>query len=114
MTEPTRAEKCAALAKAMGWRQGEASGVWFTPANAAELCVYDNPPNPYESAEASRELVAWMADKREYRDKFQYELENDLLTERDGTWGYPVSLFYLTAPLPVIAEAAWRAIQEAK
>lgn len=58
-------------------------------------------PNPYESAEDSRKLVAWLA-KSEKADQF-----NDELARIVG----PTPLQALLTPLPVIADAAWRATQ---
>lgn len=120
MSEPTRQEKCADLARAMGWRQGESSGVWFSPANAPEICVYDEPPNPYESAEDKDKLVAWLAadDARwkEFDDRLLMALSLQPLVGFDSTnVGFlrMVRRMAMTAPLPVIADAAWLAITSA-
>jgi hypothetical protein len=109
--EPTREQMRVDLALAMGWTKGSVG--WFSPKSDGLMRVaQDEPPDPFTDGNDNRALVAWLADKREYRDRFHHILENDLLTERDGTWGYPVSLFYLTAPYKTIAEDVWRAIKE--
>ena len=105
IAEPTREQKCADLARAMF------PTAVIKPSsigNGVDIRVYDKPNetrswydfNPYKSDEDLRALVKWMAKQRE-ADRF-----NDELVSIIGS----TPLQALITPLPVIAEAAWRAI----
>lgn len=69
--EPTRTQKCADLARAMGWRNPAdfyPNSQWqdnygFPPTVGMFPKTYQVKPmpNPYESAEDSRALVEWLA-----------------------------------------------------
>lgn len=107
-TETTREQMREELARAIGWTQGKASGVWFSPPDSPELCVYNVPPNPYDSTEDSRALVAWLAADNERWSEFRQELVSIWVSVN----GDDLLRFTLTAPLPVIADAAWQVIQE--
>lgn len=117
MSEPTQEQKCADLARAMGWTD-TGNGLYYSPehgnATTEDLAWFKSlPPDPFTYAEDSRALCAWLAKQGEIvQEKFEavllYENVSDLNEE------FPVGLFYLNAPLPVIADAAWQAIQEPK
>lgn len=118
MSEPTQAEKCAELAKAMGWQQGESSGVWFSPKDASEICVFDVPPDPFTDHEACHALKVWLAGqgdglKRDFLVMMEcclYDV-NMSLNER-LSFGFLWDI--MTADPAIIAEAAWRSIQSTK
>ena len=114
MTEPTREQMRADLARAMGWKEG--SVVWFSPDNGNAICVEDEPPDPFTSAVDKDALVKWICkDIETLRQKFIAELcgmvglkQNWQLDRYDE---YDLMIL-LTAPLETVAFAAWRAIQE--
>ena len=107
--KPTREQKCADLARAMGWRQGEASGVWFSPASAPEICVYDEPPDYFTGHEACHDLVVWLAEDNARWSDFYATLEVALEIP-DGEIRRWRVMWCMTAEPAIIAEAAWRAI----
>lgn len=125
--KPTREQMCADLARAMGWRQGEASGVWFSPASAPEICVYDEPPDYFTGHEACHDLVVWLAESAPMRQRVLFlnlllEQVNKCTDEQtiaammggDRDAGVRRDFSLLTADPAIIAEAAWRAIQPIK
>jgi len=70
---------------------------------------YENIRDPFASAADSRALVEWLATQSvEIQCRFDKALSELLESAPDDL--RPLSLWYLTAPLPVIAEAAWKAI----
>lgn len=104
-----RAEKCAALARAMGWTTREAvpgiTKIWFTPDG---IYSPSGCPNPYESAEDKDALVAWLAkQERHVQQRFIFAVRDET-TDVDLCY----ELRIMTAPREVIADAAWLAIQE--
>lgn len=135
--QPTQEQKCADLARAMGYKHLQIAlhGLprWISPD-----CTYSSihPPNPYDSAEDSRALVMWLIEQPCIKDYPDHECYGDGLCLPFGkfigilsvNWSvdsfcftgyrFEASLIglakLLTAPLPVIADAAWRAIQEPK
>lgn len=116
-------EKCTVLARAMF----PTAVIEPSSGNGVNIRIYDKPNetrswydfSPYESAEDSRALVLWLAEdnKRWYRYFIVLEKLVDTPRERMEQL-HPQGLFYailrsfVTAPLPVIADAAWQAIQE--
>lgn len=119
MTIPTRDKMRADLARAMGWTVTDACVLHPSP----ERCWFssdgrfkhqDDPPDPFANADDSREMVKWLAQDDARWVKFYYALE-DSLKVIVGDLTFERGRKVMTAPLPVIAEAAWRAIQaEAK
>ena len=107
--KPTREQMCADLARAMGWRQGEASGVWFSPASAPEICVYDEPPDYFTGHEACHDLAVWLAEDNARWSDFYATLEVALEIP-DGEIRRWRVMWCMTAEPAIIAEAAWRAI----
>lgn len=107
--KPTREQMCADLARAMGWRQGEASGVWFSPASAPEICVYDEPPDYFTGHEACHDLVVWLAEDNARWSDFYATLEVALEIP-DGEIRRWRVMWCMTAEPAIIAEAAWQAI----
>lgn len=103
--KPTREQMCADLARAMGWRQGEASGVWFSPASAPEICVYDEPPNYFTDHAACHSMICWMAEDDTRWQRFEriflmrFSDEPDIVRE------------CLLAYTSTKAEVAWQAIK---
>lgn len=116
--KPTREQMCADLARAMEWDFIPSSsetalpdvGEWYTPLGKK---YGDEPPDPFTSAEDSRALVLWLAEEDERWVKFYYELE-DALGVIVGDLTFERVRRVMTTPLPVIAEAAWQAIQPSK
>ncbi len=110
MSEPTRSEKCAALAMAMGWTSEIPNGFslpeWVSHFGESRQFA----PNPYESAADSRALVAWLAT---CGSRVQLSFVYVITGRRDG-YHYGNIIEALTAPLPVIADAAYAAIQGEK
>lgn len=107
MAEVTREQMCEDLARAMGWTRD--NGLWCDP--LSDEWRYAFPPNPFTSAEDSRALLLWMAEDDTRWVKFYYALE-DALRVIVGDLTFERGRRVMTADLPVIAEAAWRAIQE--
>lgn len=126
--EPTREQKCAELARRMGYsvvqsgtyfylidplgcKQENADG--YAVGSTCEAGAWMDAPDPFTSAEGSRELVLWLAKQIESRGEIvQEKFESLLLHENVFNLNKELGLglFYLTAPLPVIAEAACKAL----
>lgn len=114
MTEQQQAA-CADLARKMGIPESEWPFKCLAEhhLNDEDAWCYDCcetitkrvPPNPYESADASRQLVAWLASDDDYWRKFTYELFGK--AEIKG-WDYVRA--GMTADLPIIARAACKAL----
>lgn len=117
---PTEAEMRADLARAMGWRPT----IVFSDGarNGQQL---SKPPNPFTDPAAMRALVEWIDADDERWGRFDTALLEALIVA--GKWPGPgardnehLSLgeqyrrAFLAAPLPIIARAAWEAIQEGK
>jgi hypothetical protein len=133
-TTPTRAEMCATLARAMfptAVIEPSLSG------SGVDIRIYDKPNetriwrnfDPFANAADNRALVEWLAEQsKDMKSKFgrlvaqsvsfswEFEGENGTCTLwdhlQDGTLFEDHFVDLLSAPLPVVAEAAWRAIQE--
>lgn len=104
-TETTREQMCDDLARAMGWIRD--NGLWCDPLSEWK---YAFPPDPFKSAADSRTLVAWLtADAAQ--NCFRRRRFIEILTGEIRSFYFGDILDAMTAPLPVIAEAAWRAIQ---
>lgn len=117
-TETTREQMRDDLARAMGWTRD--NGLWGHPLSEWK---YAFPPDPFESAADSRALVAWLALPENWRIWNQFFDKLKHLVDIESTWidGYTGPVYsssdvkaIMTAPLPVIAEAAWGAIQPTK
>lgn len=113
MTEQQQAA-CAELARRIGWREGELAGIWFPPDGNLKR-VQTDPPEYFTNHAASRELVRWLA-KTETLDEvhrgytFFAELMSKLDIDPDMEFPVEIVMTALTAPLPVIARAACKAL----
>lgn len=116
--QPTREQMCEDLARAIFPNHEvliSANGVEILPPTGSGLGtwrVFD----PFESAADSRSLVMWIATqstqiKRRFLCHLSPEL-SDACVFNDAPMNEDMIFAALTAPLPVIAEAAWRVIQE--
>lgn len=108
--DPARRQQVnAALARAMGWRYDPAyvQRPWVAPSEIPTF-HYSQPPNFYEDAAASRELVLWFS-KSDRWPSFLMAL-NDLLDVSSDFTQWEDFIPYFTAPLPTLAEAAFAAI----
>lgn len=118
-TETTREQMREELARAMGWTLCH-HGYGISP-DAEVVPQPRQLPNPFTSAADSRALVAWLALPENWRIWNQFFDKLKHLVDIESTWidGYTGPVYsssdvkaIMTAPLPVIAEAAWQAIQE--
>lgn len=114
MSEPTQQQKRAGLARARGWTVKREKGryvaeadCWYTPEGNFHPWGC---PNPYESAADKDALVAWLAADGALWKQFRREI----LMEWTSSAEQDVVRFMLTAPLSVIADAAWLAITSAE
>lgn len=115
-TMPKRAEMCADLARAMGWKVIQTSRGFMpiSPEGDAQLnyktedFAWATMPDPFAYAADNRALVAWLAEDDARWKEFKQELLSDWASSPEQD----VVRFALTAPLETIAEAAWQAIQE--
>lgn len=105
-TETTREQMREELARAMGWTLCH-HGYGISP-DAEVVPQPRQLPNPFTSAADSRALVAWLAADNERWSEFRQELVSIWVSVN----GDDLLRFTLTAPLPVIADAAWQVIQE--
>lgn len=115
MSEPTQAQMCRDVAMAMEWKRygNSEDESWDDPLGG----WHKSPPNPFTSAADKDALVAWICEQSNStfnEDVFlagiskMYKLRSPF-SKTDLTcaiWEV------LTADKAVIAEAAWRAIQE--
>lgn len=134
MSEPTREQKRADLARKMGWKwftddNPEHDGtMWLSTASLMAKTIQQYPtvheteeilpidwkcldiPNPYESAADKDKLVAWLAkQERHVQQRFIFAVRDET-TDVDLCY----ELRIMTAPREIIADAAWMAIQEKK
>lgn len=115
MIKPAPEQMCADLARAMfptAVIEPSSSG------NGVNIRIYDKPNetrswydfNPFESADDSRTLVMWIATQSQ---DFWMSFLDYFFTASGvnyGTWQATLMRVAMTAPLPVIAESAWKAI----
>lgn len=127
MSEPTRQQKCADLARAMGIPESEWPHKCFAEKHQMDndggnawcyMCemMADNservPPNPYESADDKDALLAWLAADQRRWERFAFKLF-EYLGIWDGSFKLTdIAKATMTAPLPVIADAAWLALKD--
>jgi len=110
MSEPTRQQKCADLARVMGWKLAH-NGYGLSP----DYPAVPQPralPNPYESAEDKDALLAWLAAQGPITVQvFVLELARLTADHRRSMSfeGWQI-MGYLTAPREIIADAAWLAL----
>lgn len=118
----SREQKCADLARAMGWKLAH-HGYGLSP----DYPAVPQPralPNPYESAADSPALVAWLLDEDSDAQWNEIVFLSELMKNYSYLWqpgkvgfnagGVRLIIFRaLTAPLNVIADAAWLAITSA-
>lgn len=129
-TTPTRAQMREDLARALGCQLENIAAdvsepLWVVRAKPNHLQLdalssavsgencYFALPDPFTSAEDNRALVAWLAEDDARWAAFYAWFVVDGLGLHPGS-DDPVAVVrdVMTAPLPVIAEAAWQAIQE--
>lgn len=116
MSEPTPEQKCADLARAMGWKLAH-NGYGLSP----DYPAVPQPralPNPYESAADKDALVAWLrseASSQVFDDEiFATAVCKKLdLTKESFTYRDIMKTFWDAAASSreIIADAAWLAIQ---
>jgi hypothetical protein len=125
MTEPTQAEKCAELAKAMGWAMQEVKPSEFCliAPDGSYGCIHGEPediwtcerlPDPYTDHEACHALKVWIAADDALFDvaiKNAWKLSGEKIDSWRGRDDLRVKVF-MTADPAIIAEAAWRSIQK--
>ena len=122
MNEPTQQQKCADLARVMGWDFIPASseialpdvGEWYTPLGK----IYgDEPPDPFTDHAACHALVAWLATQSaEVWGNFSASVIDSAIPfdQRAYADWEMVTRAVMTAEPAIIAEAAWRAVQGEK
>ena len=112
MTEQQRA--CAELARAMyptAVIEPSSSG------DGVDVRIYDKPNetrswygfNPFNSPDASRELVMWLAEQP-HEIAYRFEMIFIRIALNDANAELPTSLFALSAPPEAIARAACKAL----
>jgi len=116
MTTPTRAEICADLACAMGWKVIKTNSGFMpiSPEGHAQLnyktedFAWATMPDPFTNAADNRALVEWLAQDNARWTAF-YRILEDALKIPEGEMRAWRAMWLLTAPLETIAEAAWPA-----
>lgn len=117
LCQPTYEQKCKELARAMF-----PTAVIEPSSGGVNIRIYDKPNetrswydfNPFASAEDSRALVVWLAEDDTRWGNFYAWFAVEALGVHHNNSPIDSARDMITAPLPVIAEAAWRAIQPAK
>ncbi len=126
--EPTRQQKCAELARAMGfyiqsiserfkiWRLFDSKGNTVSECGvSSEAEAWGDAPNPFTDHESCHALMLWLAEQRRNgsgKANWIIFVKTIIPESKYLPTVYDIAEAFLTADLAIRAEAAWQSIQK--
>ena len=118
LREPTRQQKCAELARAMGWRESHKSfGQRRFENENGQVILASDWPDPFTDHEACHALMLWLAEHRRNgsgKANWIIFVKTIIPESKYLPTVFDIAEAFLTADLAIRAEAAWLSIQKVK